>query len=249
LSSSDPQRELAADAAPVEEPAARPAPDPWGVRRAENLLTSLQGVLSARVEVSPVGEVSGIHILGQAGMSPKQMVRNIESALLAQMGLKIDHRKISIAQTAEVRPIEALERSAVQEQAIRRGIVFRSLEVEPTASLRVRVRVTLAVRGQEVSGEEEVADTERSRVQGAARATVAVLDRSLPDGTIELEGVRVIEAFESDLMVAGVRAIDGRNTQLLSGSAVVADRGEQSSVLAVLDATNRWLQTRGETGL
>jgi hypothetical protein len=246
LSSSDPQRELSTDAAAPRQSEERPAKDPWGIRRAENLLTSLQGVLSARVEVSPVGEVTGVHILGQAGMSPKQMVRNVESALLAQMGLKVDHRKISIAQTAEVRPIEALERAAVQEQAIRRDVVFRGLEVEPTVSLRVRVRVTLAVRGQEVSGEEEVADTERSRVQGAARATVAVLDRSLPDGTIELEGIRVMDAFEADLMVAGVRAIDGRTTQLLSGSAVVADRGEQAAVLAVLDATNRWLQTRGD---
>jgi len=246
LSLSEPQREPSAADVPAEVPVKRPAPDPWGVRRAENLLTSLQGVLSARVEVSPIGEVTGVHILGQAGASPKQMVRNVESALLAQLGLKVDHRKISIAQTAEVRPIEALERSAVLEQALRRDIVFRGLEVEPTASLRVKVRVTLLVRGTEVSGEEEVADTERSRVQGAARATVALLDRHLPDGTIELEGIRVIDAFESEVMIAGVRAIDGRHTVLLSGSAVPTDRGEQAAVLSVLDATNRWLQTRGD---
>ena len=80
------------------------APDPWGVRRAENLLTSLEGVLSARVVTTPLGEVSEVHVLAQAGLQPKQLVRNIESALLAQLGLKVDHRKISIAQTAEVRP-------------------------------------------------------------------------------------------------------------------------------------------------
>ena len=85
-------------------------PDPWGVRRAENLLTSLEGILSARVVTTPLGEVSEVHILAQAGLQPKQLVRNIESALLAQLGLKVDHRKISIAQTAEVKPIEALER-------------------------------------------------------------------------------------------------------------------------------------------
>src|SRR6185312_11809581 len=88
-------------------------PDPWGVRRAENLLTSLEGILSARVVTTPLGEVSEIHILAQAGLQPKQLVRNIESALLAQLGLKVDHRKISIAQTADVKPIEALERDAV----------------------------------------------------------------------------------------------------------------------------------------
>src|ERR1700694_1318150 len=101
----------------------RPTPpegiaDPWGVRRAENLLTSLEGILSARVVTTPLGEVSEVHILAQAGLAPKQLVRNIESALLAQLGLKIDHRKISIAQTADVRPIEALERDAVRDKVL-----------------------------------------------------------------------------------------------------------------------------------
>jgi hypothetical protein len=60
--------------------------DPWGVRRAENLLTSLEGVLSARVVTTPLGEVSEVHVLAQAGIPAKQLVRNIESALLAQLG-------------------------------------------------------------------------------------------------------------------------------------------------------------------
>src|SRR4051812_44763427 len=69
-------------------PAGRPAaaesiPDPWGVRRAENLLTSLEGILSARVVTTPLGEVSEVHVLAQSGLAPKQLVRNIESALLA----------------------------------------------------------------------------------------------------------------------------------------------------------------------
>ncbi len=75
------------------------APDPWGVKRAENLITSLTGVLSARVVVTPLGEVSEIHVLTTSDQQAKQVVRNIESALMAQLGLKIDHRKISVAQT------------------------------------------------------------------------------------------------------------------------------------------------------
>src|SRR5690606_29918690 len=102
---------------------ARPAttidamPDPWGVRRAENLLTSLEGIISARVVTTPLGEVSEIHVLAQAGLTPKQIVRNVESALLAQLGLKVDHRKISIAQTADVRPLDA-GAGAMQPQAV-----------------------------------------------------------------------------------------------------------------------------------
>src|SRR5689334_17536663 len=99
-------------------------PDPWGIRRAENLLTSLEGVLSARIVTTPLGEVSEVHVLAQAGIQPKQVVRNIESALLAHLGLKVDHRKISIAQTADVKPIETLERAVVRERSLQRGILF-----------------------------------------------------------------------------------------------------------------------------
>jgi len=54
-------------------------------------------------------------------------VRNIESALLAQLGLKIDHRKISIAQTADMKPIEALERDAVRDKVLQRAVLFEFL--------------------------------------------------------------------------------------------------------------------------
>ena len=76
------------------------APDPWGVKRAENLIASLTGVLSARVVVTPLGEVSEIHVLTTSDQQAKQVVRNIESALMAQLGLKIDHRKIKIGRAS-----------------------------------------------------------------------------------------------------------------------------------------------------
>ena len=58
-------------------------------------------------------------------------MRNIESALLAQLGLKVDHRKISIAQTAEVRPIEALEQDAVRDRMLQRALLFETMSVSP----------------------------------------------------------------------------------------------------------------------
>src|SRR3954454_24667116 len=155
-------------------------PDPWGVRRAENLLTSLEGILSARVVTTPQGEVAEVHVLAQVGLAPKQLVRNIESALLAQLGLKIDHRKISIAQTADVKPIEALERDAVRDRVLQRAVLFENLSVAPgRRQHRILITVTLSYRGVTETAEEETSDTPRSRVEGAAKASVGVLDRLL----------------------------------------------------------------------
>lgn len=222
-------------------------PDPWGVRRAENLLTSLEGILSARVVTTPLGEVSEVHVLAQSGLAPKQLVRNIESALLAQLGLKIDHRKISIAQTADVKPIEALERDAVRDLVLQRAVLFENLTVAPgRRPHRILISVTLSYRGHTETAEEESSDTPRNRVEGAAKAAVTVLDRLLKDSSLALEGAKIVEGFDREFAFVAVQGLGGRETLLLSGTAEIKESAERAAVFAVLDATNRWTEMRRE---
>jgi hypothetical protein len=238
--------------APAATPAPRnsapdPIPDPWGVRRAENLLTSLEGILSARVVTTPLGEVSEIHILAQSGLQPKQLVRNIESALLAQLGLKVDHRKISIAQTADVKPLEALEQQAVREQVLRRALLFEAMSVSPSRRPhRIMISVTLSYRGATETAEEESSDTPRSRVEAAAKAAVTVLDRLLASSSasVALEGAKIVDAFDREFAFVGVQGLGGRDSLLLTGSAQIKESAERAAVFAVLDATNRWTEAR-----
>jgi hypothetical protein len=65
---------------------------------AEQLLTSLPGIVSARVVAGPGGHPDEIHILATAELHPKQIVRNIESALSAGLGIVINRRIVSVAQ-------------------------------------------------------------------------------------------------------------------------------------------------------
>ena len=220
-------------------------PDPWGVRRAENLLTTLEGVLSARVVTTPLGEVSEIHILAQAGLQPKQLVRNIESALLAHLGLKVDHRKISVAQTAEVKPLETLERTAVRERAMQRGILFENLAVlAGTRPQRVAVAVTVSLGGRQETAQEEAPDTPRGRVEGAARATVAVLERFMEKHSLVVENVQVVDAADRSVVFVALQGIGGRDAVMLTGTAEIRQSPERAAVFAVLDATNRWVDAR-----
>jgi len=224
--------------------AGRPSGDPWGVRRAENLLTSLQGVLSARIVVSPLGEVEEVHVLTQGGTPPKQVVRNVESALLAHLGLRVDHRKISVAQTAEVRPLEALEQHAVREVARRREVLFSGLEFQGGAGARLTLTVTLQMGDEQLTGSAESLDNSRARMQAAARATVVALETIVSRGTLEIEGMQVVEAFGRRYVMAGVLVAEGRATSLLTGTCELGESQEQAAVLAVLDATNRWLTSQ-----
>jgi hypothetical protein len=226
-------------------PAQNPPPDPWGIKRVENLITGLTGVLSARVVVTPLGEVSEVHVLTRSDLQPKQVVRNIESALMAQLGFKIDHRKISVAQTADVRPIEALQHEAISERAKKRVVVFRGLEVRPAdRPQRVLISVKLAFGEKEAGAEELGTDTVRNRVEAAARAAATCLDELMPDNSIALEGASIIDAFDRKFVLVAVHGLGGREAQLLTGTCEIRESAERSAVLAVLDATNRWVDAR-----
>ena len=62
------------------------------IKRAEELLQTLPGVIAARIIASETGAVDEIHVLTSAEVTPKQTVRNIESALIAHLGMRVDHR-------------------------------------------------------------------------------------------------------------------------------------------------------------
>ena len=221
------------------------ASDPWGVKRAENLISSLTGVMSARIVVTPQGEISEIHVLTAGEVQPKQVVRNIESALMAQLGVKIDHRKISVEQTADVRPIEALQQEAIATRANKRVVVFQGLAVRPAErQQRVLVRVRLSFEGREAEAEEQGTDTLRNRVEAAARAASLCLDELLPDNSVALEGTQLVDAFDRKFVMVAVHGLGGREAQLLTGTCEIRESAERSAVLAVLDATNRWTDAR-----
>lgn len=217
--------------------------DRWGVKRAENLITSLKGILSARIVAGKDGSIEEIHVFTNENIAAKQVVRNVESALFAQLGIQVDHRKISVAQTAEVSAIKVLEEEAVKIRALKREVVFQRLDMHTTDRRRVKFQLTLRVDGEEVVAEQEAADAPKARIQAAARVAVRAIDQLLPTATIELEGVTQVDAFGTRFAFVGVYVLVGRETKLLTGSCEVTDGFEQAAALAALDATNRWTQS------
>src|ERR1035437_2132442 len=74
------------------------------LKKAEELLATLQDVVSARIVSDATGAIEAIHLLVMGSSTPKQVVRNVESALMAHLGVRVDHRKISVATTMK-RPV------------------------------------------------------------------------------------------------------------------------------------------------
>lgn len=230
-------------------PATDASNDPWGIRRAENLITTLEGVLSARIMATPLGEISEIHILATNAQTPKMVVRNVESALVAHLGIKVDHRKISVAHTSEVHPIQALEDVAVRSRANQRTILFENVVVKSAERPRwINAVVSLGCDEQSVQASDEAPDTPRNRIEASARAAVVAIERLLEQHGLALEGSQVVEGFGRRWVMVGVRAIGGRHSTLLVGTAEIGESPENAAVYAVLDATNRWVSARRTVG-
>lgn len=222
------------------------------IKRAEELLLTLPGVVAARIVASEAGTVSEIHLLTSAEVNPKQTVRNVESALIAHLGMRVDHRKISVAttvdpqRTAEARhavgEAAAVAAARAAEAGPQRRYYFEDVEVRRSRARGVTCRVTLRRNQASYTGEAEGAESERSRAELAARAAVLAIAQAEDDvHALALDGCRLIDAFEREFVFVGVTARLGRETALLSGSCEIRESAETASVLAVLDATNRWV--------
>ena len=261
------------------------------IARAEELVASLEGVLSCRIVSDAGGAIEAVHVLVVGGTVAKSMVRNIESALMAQLGLRIDHRKISVATSvkradvsgevvatgttppvgtpvygtpAAGTPAAGVPKGAITgevpvmvsapvvapevvtpaaETVPGRGLLFEDVEIRGSRSKGVTCRVTLRRGDDEYVGEAEGMETDRSRVELSARAALAaVAAAGGPDSRLSLEGAKVITAFDRELVLVGVNARIGRSAQLLTGSCVMKESAETSAALAVLNATNRWVE-------
>lgn len=234
------------------------------IERAEELLQTLPGVLNVRIVSGPTGEVSEVHILTTTEVSPKQTVRNVESALLAHLGMRVSHKKISVA-TSEGPAAEAFRAArlatpamgtpilqpVVQQpdegpmtaQSARRRLYFEDVEVRRSRTSGMMCRVTLR-HGEEIFvGEAEGVESDRLRTETAARAAVAAVARAGIEGrSLAFEGARLIGAFDREFVFVALTTRVGRDTTLLTGTAQVKDGIETATVLAVLDATNRWME-------
>ena len=238
---------MAANAPATHSPLASPiAGSVLPIKRAEELLATLPGVVSVRIVASDNGAVDEIHVLTTAEVSPKQTVRNIESALIAHLSMRVDHRKISVATTVETpKPapeVRATEVAILEEAANKRRLYFEDVEVRRSRTKGVTCRVTLRKGDASYIGEAEGAETERSRAELAARAAVFAIGQSEGEARqLALDGCKLIDAFDREFVIVGLTARWGRESAFLSGTCEIKDSPETASVLAVLDATNRWI--------
>ena len=109
----------------------------------EEALAQVAEIKAARVVSSADGVIQEIHVLALPSKAPKQLVRDIESTIMADFGIPIDHKKISIAQLGQRLPARTDPTAPIA----RPRIIVDQLQ---SAGVKTTVASTLEIGGDRV---------------------------------------------------------------------------------------------------
>lgn len=192
----------------------------------EETLCRLPTVDAARV-VGENGTISEIHILGSPGKAPKQVVRDVQSLAMAQFGLTVDRRVISVVQI-ENEEIGGGDRPAIVD-----------IVEEPSGS-KLTVTVTLAWHDEMIMGVASGPSAAITRLRSVGEATVAALEHAIgDDAAVALAALETPTVGTRKVAIAQIVIVTGGEERVLVGSALVGANEAQAAVRAVLDAVNR----------
>jgi hypothetical protein len=224
----------------------------------EALVTALHGVMASSVVLDSTGRIEEIHVLAEARIHPKQIVRNIESALSAGLGVTVDRRIISVAQVRPeqedaLREEEALAAAEIDQHppppvpddTATGRFIFVGYDARTQPDLEAACRVTLRRGNEAYSGSGTGPGTPLGRGQAAARAVFAAIATARASQSLGLEGVSVIESHGKPYVLVAAHATAGRSSVPLTGIASLHRSPEEAAILASLQATNRWNELDG----
>lgn len=201
----------------------------------EEALSQVSEIRAARVVTSSTGVIDEIHVLALPSKAPKQLVRDIESTLMAAFGISVDHKKISIAQLGQEN-VPQIDSAKLQARA-----QIKSINAE-VAGVYVNMAVTLELEGEAFIGKATGPASRTGRDRLVAEATLDAITQYLQGAfTFALEDVEIVRLGRESIAVSCVVLVTSLGEQAFAGSALVRQNEKDSIVRATLDAINRRL--------
>lgn len=220
----------------------------------EQLLSGLAGVISARIVANASGRLDEIHILASDRLHPKQIVRNVESALSAGFGISVDRRMISVAQTnapesiigAGTLPIRPTSPQMVpDEEPGDLRFIYVGFDVRNATNRETLCHVTVRREREHYIGTGTGASTPQGRALAAAKGLIASIATARDRNDIALEDVAIVEAHGKTFVIVAAHVLMRRETIALTGVSIMVRSPEEAAILAALQAINRWLSDDG----
>ena len=192
------------------------------LKEIEEIISKIEGIKAVKV-VGDGDDIKEIHVLAGFEKNPKQIVRDIETAVFAITGLKIDRKIVSVAQISG-------------ETKRRRRIALVDLEKE-VRGLEVTYRVTVQKDGEEREGEASGPMTSPSVPMIIGNAILnAVQDGEI---AISVDDVQVAKIFNREYVLSHLTCYDGKSEWEVIGIAPKGEDFERSCALSVIDAIEK----------
>jgi hypothetical protein len=212
---------------------------PVTIAEIEQALSQVAEIRAARIVSSEDGLIQEIHVLALPSKSPKQLVRDIESTIMAQFGIPIDHKKVSIAQLG--RETISAEPPAARPAGVGQRARIHSVNIE-VAGYRAVSTVVLELEGEMFTGTVEGPASTTGRRRLVAQATLNALEQYVHGQVgFALEDVALIALGRERVAVSCVIVVTPLGEQAFAGSALARQSENDSIVRATLDAINRRL--------
>ena len=197
----------------------------------QELLSKIPGILNVRIIADADNNtLTEIHVLSNTSRSPKQIVRDIQSALLASYNIRIDHKIISIAKVMD---------GDYNVNNCRLSIDSIQLF---TRNGMVEARVLLKMDDRIYEGQSAGGNTVQGRLRVAAEAALQAVHQYLDEEFVFiLSDVTKFTLADRKVAAVSVMHFTNMGNEYLSGSAFVQNSDDEAAVKATLDAVNRRL--------
>jgi hypothetical protein len=224
----------------------------------EGVMARIPGVQAARVVIGAGGRLTEVHVLATQDRGAKQLVRDVQSSLLARFGIDVDYRIISIVQLHEERPSDAptpaptsLRESEPEEEARaevpaipepQRGTgsgarPALSRIASESDGVTTNVSVDVSFERSKSSGSAKGAATIGSTL--VAQATIDAVGKLLPQPPVVIDLADIVSAHDHRVALVVLRLADDRGDRVVSGSAIVRKDASDAIARATLNAVNR----------
>ncbi len=196
-------------------------------------IQSIPDVGSCDIEIASDGTISAIHVVSRSAKPPKQIVRDIETILAAEFGLKVDHRKVSVAK---------LETRLGREGLIGARPRLVSLNISIVGA-RARCEVVLERDEVEFRGEAQGIASQTGRLRLIGEATLKALSAVVEGyADFSLTDVLRIRSGDRSAVVVLVSCIVEGTPKELAGCVRYSEDEHTAVALAALDACNRVIE-------
>ncbi|NLA11180.1 MAG: hypothetical protein GX883_03540 [Firmicutes bacterium] len=173
-----------------------------------------------------------IHVLADHTRTPKQIVRDIESATLIKIGAALDHKQISVAQLGEKEQATFVSCPRFQFERIGSSTGEGELQIELAISSDEEVFVATATGP----------NTRQYRLRLVAEATLHAVEKYLNSSNkFVAADVQKVRMGEQEIIVVLVSLCFGSREEIIPGSALNKGDEMEATVRATLDTINRRL--------